>query len=85
MPDVISASEFKAKCLKLMDEVEATGRPLTITKNGRPVARLVAAGPRRAVVGLHQGRGRILGDIVGPLEPDGYEPFEGDPALVKKE
>ena len=34
----IKASEFKAKCLKLMDEVADTGQPLVITKNGRPVA-----------------------------------------------
>ena len=34
----MSASEFKAKCLKIMDEVAASGEPVTITKNGKPVA-----------------------------------------------
>jgi prevent-host-death family protein len=34
----ISAAEFKAKCLKLMDEVQATGEPITVTKRGKPVA-----------------------------------------------
>jgi prevent-host-death family protein len=37
----ISAAEFKARCLSLMDEVSARGRSLTITKRGKPVARLV--------------------------------------------
>jgi prevent-host-death family protein len=38
--DQIPASTFKARCLALLDEVERTGRPLIITKRGRPVARL---------------------------------------------
>ena len=38
----IKASEFKAKCLKLMDEVADNGNEIVITKNGRPVSRLVA-------------------------------------------
>ena len=33
-----NVAEFKAKCLKLMDEVAETGEPLVITKNGHPVA-----------------------------------------------
>jgi len=37
----IKASEFKARCLALIDEVASTGRPLTVTKRGRPLARLV--------------------------------------------
>jgi len=37
----IPAGEFKAKCLKLLDEVERTGEELVVTKRGRPVARLV--------------------------------------------
>ena len=37
----IKASEFKAKCLKLMDEVAESGEEIVITKNGRPVSKLV--------------------------------------------
>jgi antitoxin (DNA-binding transcriptional repressor) of toxin-antitoxin stability system len=36
----IKASEFKAKCLKLIDEVNATGEAIIITKRGKPVARV---------------------------------------------
>ena len=39
----IPAGEFKAKCLRLMDEVNETGVPIIITKRGRPVSRLVPA------------------------------------------
>lgn len=39
----VPAGEFKARCLRLLDEVEATGRALVVTKRGRPVARVVPA------------------------------------------
>ena len=35
-PRTIKASEFKAKCLKLMDEVAESGEEIVITKHGRP-------------------------------------------------
>jgi prevent-host-death family protein len=40
----IAAAEFKAKCLALIDRVHEEGEPVTITKRGRTVARLVPAG-----------------------------------------
>ena len=40
----IAAAEFKAKCLALIDQVHDEGEPITITKRGRTVARLVPAG-----------------------------------------
>ncbi len=51
----LKASEFKAKCLKLMDEVQKTGEEIVITKNGKPVSKLV---PYRiqasSLFGLHK-------------------------------
>ena len=38
---VIKASEFKAKCLHLMDVVNETNEEIIITKNGKPVSRLL--------------------------------------------
>ncbi len=38
---MINASEFKAKCLAILDEVSATGEAVTILKRGKPVAELV--------------------------------------------
>ena len=61
----ISAAEFKARCLKLMDEVARTGRPLVITKRGRPLVRLLPAQEEpRATFGCLRGSTRIVGDIV---------------------
>lgn len=39
-PKEITATQFKARCLRLLDQVAETGEALTITKHGRPVARL---------------------------------------------
>ena len=65
----IKASEFKAKCLALMDEVARTGQPLVITKNGKPVAMLAPCGEKRATLaGLHRDSVVVLGDIVSPLD-----------------
>ena len=37
----VQASVFKSRCLAMLDEVEATHRTFVVTKNGRPVAKLV--------------------------------------------
>ena len=65
----IKASEFKAKCLQLMDEVAETGREIIITKRGNPVAKLVPYREQRgAPWGADKGRMRILGDIISPVD-----------------
>jgi prevent-host-death family protein len=74
----IPAGEFKAKCLKLMDEVEKTGEELVITKRGKPIAKLVpaqsaAAAKRRSLIGCMKGTVTILGDIVEPALDPGWE------------
>ena len=65
----MSATEFRAKCLGLMDEVAETGREIVITKQGKPVARLV---PVRPSLGPWFGRDRdiikIHGDIGAPID-----------------
>ena len=40
----INATEFKAKCLSLIDRVHSKGEVVTITKRGRVVAKLVGQG-----------------------------------------
>ena len=63
----MKASEFKAKCLKLMDEVAASGDEIIITKNGRPVSRLVPYRKKpKSLFGIDRGRIEILGDIIAP-------------------
>jgi len=64
----IKASEFKAKCLQLMNEVAESGDIIVITKNGQPVAQLAPVISRPATLaGSHRGKIDILGDIVGSL------------------
>lgn len=65
----ISASQFKARCLALMDQVAATGEELVITKNGRPVAELHPCRPSRrpSPFGLHP-RVEIHGDVISPRD-----------------
>ena len=54
---IVKASEFKAKCLKLMDEIAATGDTITVTKNGRPVVEVRAVErPTQGFFGRNRGR-----------------------------
>ncbi|HEY7354478.1 MAG TPA: type II toxin-antitoxin system Phd/YefM family antitoxin [Terriglobales bacterium] len=64
----ISISEFKAKCLGLIEQVHKTRQPLRITRHGRPVADVVPAGPdrKREFIGDMVGTAKIVGDIVSP-------------------
>jgi prevent-host-death family protein len=63
-PRKISATEFKAKCLGLLDEIQESGGELVITKHGKPVAKLVSAVPPVSKTSRGSVRGRIRGDIV---------------------
>lgn len=63
----IKASEFKAKCLQLMDEIAESGQPVLITKRGRPVSVISPYSERsRSLFGLHKGSIEEVGDIVAP-------------------
>jgi prevent-host-death family protein len=63
---LVSATEFKAKCLALLDEVQEHGGTITVTKRGRPVATVVPAKqkPWKSTKGILAGKGKIVGDIV---------------------
>ena len=64
----MKASEFKAKCLRLMDEVAETGEEIHITKRGRAVAKLSPLVRRpKTLFGMGRGRMKILGDLDEPL------------------
>jgi prevent-host-death family protein len=53
----IGAAAFKANCLRILDEVERSGEPVTVTKRGRPVAELkpVKKRERRSIIGAMRG------------------------------
>jgi prevent-host-death family protein len=47
----IAASEFKAKCLALLDHVAETKETLIVTKRGKPVAKVMPADEPRSLIG----------------------------------
>ncbi len=65
----IAAGQFKQTCLRILDEVRATGEGIVITKRGVPVAQLTPV-PRSEETdwnGALRGSGEILGDLVAPV------------------
>jgi prevent-host-death family protein len=66
----IPAGQFKARCLRLMDEVRSTREPVLITKKGRPVAKLVPAESQpEDIFGCPKDEIKIVGDIESPIVP----------------
>ncbi|HZL69200.1 MAG TPA: type II toxin-antitoxin system Phd/YefM family antitoxin [Candidatus Limnocylindrales bacterium] len=66
----VPAEKFKAHCLAVMDEVQATGEPVVVTKNGKPVVKLVPAKMKdENIFGYMAGKAKIAGDIVSPVTP----------------
>ena len=73
----VSAGEFKARCLALMDEVRDRGGEYIITKRGAPVAKLVPVHTERyPLLGSMKGTVKLLGDIISPLD-EPWEALEG--------
>ena len=76
----INASEFKAKCLALLDEVAETGEHILILKRGRAVAEVVppVATDQRLPQETIMGTVEIVGDIVAPVLPaEAWEAVRG--------
>ena len=77
--DEMAVSKFKATCLAALDRVRRTGRPLRVTRFGRPLADVVPAQPAQrdaAWLGAMQGRGRVTGDLVAPVaDADQWDAF----------
>jgi len=65
----IAISEFKAKCLAVLERVRATKKPIRITRFGKPVAEVIpptAVEDRKAWIGSMKNSMRITGDIISP-------------------
>lgn len=66
----IAAGQFKAQCLKLMDQVQQTHEEVIITKHGKPIAKLVPV-PEAAsssIIGFMRDSVQVIGDIVAPVD-----------------
>jgi prevent-host-death family protein len=68
----VAISEFKAKCLALLDQVQKTKKPIRVTRRGKPIAEVVPPSPERSSdwIGSMQGKSKILGDIVSPASEE---------------
>jgi prevent-host-death family protein len=78
----IAISEFKAKCLALLQQVAKTKQPIRVTRFGKPVADVIppaeAEVDRNGWIGSGKGTTKIVGDIVSPAnEPEDWEALRG--------
>jgi prevent-host-death family protein len=64
------ASAFKARCLAVMDDVQATGEPVIVTKRGKPVVKVIPIKPENDdIFGSMADEVKIVGDIEAPVVP----------------
>jgi prevent-host-death family protein len=65
----VSASELKAHCAEIVERVAARREVVTITRRGRPVARIVPVEQEsRSLFGFARGALTVRGDILGPID-----------------
>jgi prevent-host-death family protein len=65
----VAISEFKAKCLALLEQVQKTRQPIRVTRHGKPVAEVIppsAVPPHKSWIGSMKDLIEIHGDIVAP-------------------
>ncbi len=69
----VAISEFKAKCLSILDQVNKTKHPVLITRFGKPVAEVVPPSSKapKGWMGCMKGKMKIVGDIVSPASDPG--------------
>lgn len=71
--DEVAISEFKAKCLALLQQVCKTKRPIRVTRFGKAIAEVVPPSPieeRAKWIGSMKDSIEILGDIVSPANDE---------------
>ncbi len=68
----IAISEFKAKCLALLDQVQKTKTPIVVTRFGKPVAQVtpITTAATADWMGSMKGTIEILGDIISPANDE---------------
>lgn len=67
------ASAFKARCLKVMNEVQMTGEPVIVTKRGKPIVKVIPmAMEKDDIFGFMAGEFKIVGDIESPVTLSRY-------------
>jgi prevent-host-death family protein len=70
MLETITISKFKATCLRLLDNVNKTGKSILVTRKGEPIALVTPPPPPPKTdrwFGCMKDRIKIKGDIVSPV------------------
>ena len=65
----MAAGLFKARCLSVMKDVQATGEPVIVTKRGAPVVKVVPVTDGGDIFGFMAGEFKVTGDIESPVVP----------------
>ena len=73
----VTPARLKRDCLKLLDEVQADGEDVIITRGGKPIARLSPIRKKSKkksddIFGFMKGEVKITGDLVSPLPPEDW-------------
>jgi prevent-host-death family protein len=69
----VAISEFKAKCLGLLEQVQKTKKPIRVTRFGKPIAEVVPASPEAGPadwIGSMKDTMKILGEVVSPANDE---------------
>lgn len=74
--ETMAISKFKATCLAVLERVRKSGRPVLVTRFGRPVAEisppsLQPGGGKRPLGGMEH-TVEFIGDIVAPAAPEAH-------------
>ncbi|SCC93057.1 Prevent-host-death family protein [Thiomonas sp. X19] len=67
MQSTIAVGAFKARCLKLLDEVAQSHEELILTKRGRPIAKVVPIPATHPLFGAMRGSVQHAGDLIAPI------------------
>jgi antitoxin (DNA-binding transcriptional repressor) of toxin-antitoxin stability system len=81
MGKLIGAAEFKAHCLRIMEEAKRSGETIVITKRGKPFMELKPIGPDKPkpLIGFMKGKVTWLtDDPAAPLDPEWEQAWEAN-------
>ena len=73
MLEQVTISEFKATCLRLLDNVKKTGQPLLVTRRGEPIVIITPPPPPQkpeSWLGSMKDTVRIAGDVISPASDE---------------
>ena len=65
----VNISEFKTRCLQIIEEVVETREPVVVTKYGKPVCQVIPYKPKpKSLFGISRDTIVIKDDIVSPID-----------------